>query len=359
MCNWSWNEIDELDLNEIAEETGCDYYNATDSSALDEIYALVGANINYNLVDTDNDNIVDGMIQADSGFIVTRDGFSFENFKSNKSENGHCYGMATFAMLYYKNKLPIMLEGKDNSKFYLSYFKTISLSSNGYNLTNTYFEKNKPLYDYKIEDPALSILLNDLPSDYHDRIENDTWMIKKEYYESLEKIGVKFSIKDYNGGDEEFSKYQSALLTIDSESFNIEVKKDESELINAIWRLFILQANDESVSFLGSPDETFNKLYTELNNKNPLVISVAGNHAINAIRLIQDINDANKFKIEVYDNNYPGETRYIEMTRKKYSKFSFNYTAWTNKYNYSFKYDADGDGISEDLKVQLKFAEIN
>lgn len=39
-------EIDIDDLNEIAEATGCDYYHASDSSALDEIYSLVGADIN-------------------------------------------------------------------------------------------------------------------------------------------------------------------------------------------------------------------------------------------------------------------------------------------------------------------------
>lgn len=352
------NNIDERDLNEIAEKTGCDYYNATDASALDEIYALVGANINYNLVDTDYDDVVDGMIQADSGFIVKRDGFSFGNFRSNKSVNGHCYGMATFAMLYYRNELPMSLTAKDNSRFYLSQFKKINLESKGYDLSNTYFSENKPLYDFKITTPALRILLGYLPYDFHSQIENDTWLINEKYYESLKKIGAKFSIEDYHGILSDFTKYQDALLTIDSEPFNTGVSRDESQLINAIWRLFILQANSDSKSFSTSPDKIFNELYTELNNKNPIVITVGHKHAINALRLIQDINDANQFKIEVYDNNYPGSTKYIEVRRKKYSKFTLNYTAWTNKYSYSFRYDIY-NGNFKDVSVQLDYVEIN
>lgn len=355
------SDIDTNDLDNIAESTGCDYYNATDSSALDEIYSIVGANINYSLVDTDNDNKTDGMIQANSGFIVTRDGFSFSNFSSNKSENGHCYGMATFAMLYYKNQLPTTLSAKDNSRFYLTAFKTINLSSNGYNLSNTYFSKHNALYDYKITNKALDIFLNDNPADYRDRVENSTWMIKKEYYDIMSKIGATFSIKDYKGGDEDFTKYQSALLNIDSDPFNTEVVKDESQLIDAIWRLYILQANAKKTSFNSDPDKAFNELYSQLNDGTPLVIGLsgAGNHAINAIRLIQDTNDANKYKIEVYDNNYPGETRYIEVTRSKYSKFVLDYTAWTNEYNYEFKYDMDDDGTMEDISVRISYPEIN
>lgn len=353
------SNIDTNDLDDIAESTGCDYYNATDSSALDEIYSIVGADINYNLVDTDGDNKIDGMIQANSGFIVTRDGFSFSNFRSNKSRNGHCYGMATFAMLYYKNQLPTTLSAKDNSRFYLAYLKTIDLSSNGYNLSNTYFSTHSTLYDYKITNKALNMFLNDIPADYRDRVENSTWMIKKEYYDIMLKIGATFSVKDYKGGDEDFTKYQSALLNIDSDPFNTEVVNDESQLIDAIWRLYILQADAKKTSFSSDPDKAFNELYNQLNDDTPLIIAVAGNHAINATRLIQDTNDSNKYKIEVYDNNYPGETRYIEVTRSKYSKFALNYTAWTNEYNYEFKYDTNNDGTAEDISVQISYPEIN
>ena len=351
--------VDDKNLNDVAESTGCDYYNATDSSALDEIYSIIGSNINYNLVDTDDDNKVDGMIQSDSNFLVKRDGFSFDNFSSNKSSDGHCYGMATFAKLYYKEQLPLSLGTKETSKFFLSSFKKEKFTSNGYDLSNTYFSEHKSLYDFKIINEGLSLFLNDFPADARDRIENDTWMIKKEYYDALSKIGATFITKKYKGNNGDFSKYQSVILNIDSEPFNSAVSLDESQLINAIWRLFILQTNNNITSFSSNPDQAFSELYKELNNKTPIVIIIDGNHAINAIRLIQDINDSNKFKIEVYDNNYSGETRYIEVTRNKYSKFALDYTAWTNEYNYKFKYDKDNDGIAEDISVSLDHVEIN
>ena len=357
------SDIDTNDLDNIAESTGCDYYNATDSSALDEIYSIVGADINYSLVDTDNDNKTDGMIQANSGFIVTRDGFSFKNFSSNKSEGGHCYGMATFAMLYYKNELPVSLPAKDNSKFYLTYFKTLDFSSNGYNLSNTYFAKHGSLYDYKITNKALQLFLlrDNRPADYRDRVEDSTWMIKKEYYDMMQKIGVTFYTEDVKDKNKDFTKRQNALLNIDSNPFNTEVVKDESQLLDAIWRLFILQSNDKKTTFGPEPDQAFNELYNSLNNGTPLVLDIRNkhSHAINAIRLIQDTNDANKYKIEVYDNNYPGETRYIEVTRSKYSKFALNYTAWTNEYSYKFKYDMENDGTMDKISVQISYPEIN
>ena len=42
-----------------------------------------------------------------------------------------------------------------------------------------------------------------------------------------------------------------------------------------------------------------------------------GLHAINAISLAQDNEDANHYYIGVYDNNYPGEKRYVDVQCNK------------------------------------------
>ncbi len=347
------DKIDTNDLNEIAEETGCDYYNASNSSALDEIYSKVGASINYSLVDTDNDNKADGMIEADSGFIVTRDGFSFSNFSSNKSEGGHCYGMATFAMLYYTDSLPLSLPKAHKWDVFHRYE-----ASNGYNLEGTFIARKENLYDYKITNEALQILLSpDKPADYRDRVENKTLMINKKYVKKLEKIGTTFSIKKTSNG-KDFNKYQSALLNIDNDTFNNAVVKDESQLLNAFYRLFILQVNDKVTGFSAYPDKAFKELNEGLSAGKPLILAINHNHGINATKLIRDINDANKFKIEVYDNNYPGETRYIEVSRSKYNKIALDYTAWVNEYKYTFYYDSNNDGEAEKMDVSICYPTI-
>lgn len=52
-------------------------------------------------------------------------------------------------------------------------------------------------------------------------------------------------------------------------------------------------------------------------------------------------------KIAIYDNNYPGATRFIEVERQRTDWFG--YTNWTNDYRYRFQYDIDGDGKNDDI----------
>ena len=40
---------------------------------------------------------------------------------------------------------------------------------------------------------------------------------------------------------------------------------------------------------------------------------------MNAINLIQDAKDSNHYYVGVYDSNYPGEKRYLELKCSKYS----------------------------------------
>lgn len=333
-------DIDTNELDEIAEETGCDYYHASNSSALDEIYSIMGAEINYNLVDTDNDGEVDSTIVADSGFITTRDGFSFNNFATNNSEGGHCYGMATFAMLYYTDKLPIELNDINEIGLYKHGF-WFNKKAAGYNLKNTYFfneystPTNANLYDYQIKNEGLKYYLK-APEDYRNRIENKIYMINDDYKKAMEAIGITISTNDYNA--EEFNKYESALLDVSSNKFKNNVSGEEQQLMNAIYRLFVLQADDKALSFSTSPDDSYEYLESQLQNGVPIVLNVGGSHAVNAIRLLRNNEDPNEFKIEIYDNNYPGKTLYIEGTRFKMNK-SLSVTTWFNDYDYEFKYN--------------------
>ena len=337
------DQIDTAILNEISESTGCDYYNANDEKSLDEIFNIIAADINFGYEDTDKDNNTDGMIIADSGFIVTRDGFSFGNYASEKSEGGHCYGMAAFAEARFMGNLPTKLDDRKIS-YNLGFGK---LDAEGYDLSDTYFTGTGSLYDYKFKTPALDLYLqSDIPADYRDRVEDGVWMIKKEYADEYERAGFKLRIRDARDSEktDEIKKVQGALLRENGNSAFIEnTEAEESALLKAILRLYITQVSSDTVKthFLSSPDKAWSTLVDKLQNGDPTVIGVHGDHAINAIKLVQDNNDANKFKLAVYDNNYPGETRYIEITRKKMNKFALNYTNWTNDYDYSFTYDGE------------------
>lgn len=335
-------------LSNIASATGCGYYNASSANTLDEIYSIIGTEINYNLVDTDEDGTTDSMVMADSGFIVTRDGFPFPNYSSELSDEGHCYGMATFANLYYRKTLPVSLPYVHKHTI----FKRFE-PAEAYDLTETYFETYQSLYNFEVTTPGLHYALYGPPADYRNRVEDDTLMIKKEYYDDLEKIGASFQIteKDSDG----YSKIQGAQFQENSELFKENATNDEYQIIKAIYRLFVLQVDDDRISFSSEPDKAFESLKTNLADGNPIVTIIYNGHAVNIIRLIQSSTDANQFYLEIYDNNYPGETKYIKMTRSKMNKIQLSYTAWTNDYSYAFEYDKKNDGNFESISVVLSF----
>ena len=353
------SEIDTEDLNDIAESTGCDYYHASDSSALDEIYSIVGSDINYNLVDTDGDGKTDGTIIADSGFITSRDGLSFANTGTVKqSTGGLCYGFATLANLRYTNKLPVSLGEKSIKKFYSLKVGNINLYSSGYNLANTYFVGNKNLYDYKIQDEAVRLRIVDFPDDIRDRVEDEVLYVSDKYYDLFSNIGITYNIEKYEGDIKGVKKYQSVgWLDVENDKFEQNANREDVQLLKAIWRLYMLQIDDSVISFSSANDKAYDSLTNELNSKNPIVISIGGDHAVNAVRLIQDNSDANKFKLEVYDNNYPGERRYIEVTRSKYTNVIKKW--WFedySDYSYSFKYEDYGD---KKIPVELDYPTID
>ena len=114
------------------------------------------------------------MVMADSGFIVTRDGFPFPNYSSELSDEGHCYGMATFANLYYRKTLPVSLPYVHKHTI----FKRFE-PAEAYDLTETYFETYQSLYNFEVTTPGLHYALYGPPADYRNRVEDDTLMIKK------------------------------------------------------------------------------------------------------------------------------------------------------------------------------------
>ena len=346
------SNIDTDDLSLIAKGTGCDYYNASDAGALDEIYSIVGAGINYNLVDTDGDGNVDGTIIADSGFIVTRDGFSFSNYTTNLA-GGHCHGMATIAELYYTKKLPMSLGSKTVTNK-TGFFSSENVSSYAYNLNNTYFSSFSNLYDYKLKTNILkytfgfSTFGEEVPKDYME-LSGKTLVYSKKYKDIITNSGMYDfvinksqldSAKQLERWGVNYEDAEDVVLNETKMQSGSVIDNADKQIFNAIFAGQIRQAATDTYSsasnfllwsrnVIGTEStETMNAaafielLRTRLDSRDAPVISStfsSGLHAVNAISLAQDNEDANHYYIGVYDNNYPGEKRYVDVVCTKKS----------------------------------------
>lgn len=330
------------ELSNISNGTGCKFYSSSNVEGLTELFENIGVELDDDLVDIDGDSEADGILIADSGFIVNRDGFSFSNYATNLSSGGHCYGMATFAQLYYKKVLPLNVGSitAGNQKSY------------AYDLTNTYFKNYNNLYDYKLQTNVLKYefgydTFGEMqPSDL--RILDGTKLTFAEKYKiEIEDSGT-YDIQEQEtelSKEEQLERWGVNYKTADNICLNEDkmqkskvMKKDDTQMFNAIWAGFIRQLTTNHYSSgsnfslwlrnvigVESNDYTgaqgfINILKSRLNDKDVPVISSnysGGLHSINAISLVQDIENPNYYYIGVYDNNYPGEKRYVDLKCNK------------------------------------------
>lgn len=325
-------------LANIANATGCKFYSSSDAMGLEELFDNVETELNDGLIDIDGDDTNDGIILADSGFIVNRDGFSFSNFASSFSKGGHCFGMATIAELYYKKALPLSVSDKTVNK------KTLK----GFNLSGTYFKNYDNLYEYNLKTNALKytfgfdIFGETEPKGYM-TVEKNNLVYGKDYRKEIDDSGiydielVKSSLdaasqKEKWGGT--YKKAEYAILNTEKTQSSSKIENDDKQILNAIYMgfakqdvtsfytsssNFILWARNrvgtESTAYTGK-NAFLNILKARLNDQDPIVISSdfdGGLHAVNAINLIQDLSNPNIYYIGVYDNNYPGEKRYVTI----------------------------------------------
>ena len=325
-------------LSNIANGTGCKFYSSSNALGLTELFESISAELDDNLVDLNGDSEVDGILSADSGFVVNRDGFSFPNYGTNLSGGGHCYGMATFAELYYKKVLPLKMD-------------TITLKnvqSYPYDLNGTYFENYSNLYDYKLQTNLLKYTFGhdyfgeETPSDL--RTLSDTRLLFNEVYKNEIEAGNMYDIIETETSlspeqqlahwGVNYESAESLQLNEDKMQESSTISNDDLQLFNAIYAGFIRQHDTVEYSSgmdiilwlrnaLGTEEISYNGragfiniLTTRLNNKEAPVISssyTGGFHAINAISLIQSTSNPNEYSIGVYDNNYPGEKRYVKI----------------------------------------------
>ena len=332
-------------LSQISEETGCQFYSSGDAFGLDELFEKIGAEVNDGLIDVNGDNEVDGILLADSGFLVNRDGFSFANYGSNFSEDGHCFGMAVFAELYYKKMLPMSSDAKESQNLTTSY---------SYDLSNTYFSNYSPLYNYKLKSNALKyqfgydIFNEDFPIDAWS-LEGNVLSISEPYRSEIVDTGIYDIIEKTSNLDKKsqeniwgftFKSKEKIILNENKIQTSNLINHDDKELFNAIYRSFVNQDETRNTDYYsgttwlmwgvqnisGIDLNVINGnrfiwiLKSRLEDKDAPVISSDysnGYHSINAISLLEDIYNPNIYYIGVYDNNYPGEKRYVTLECKK------------------------------------------
>ena len=330
------------ELSNISNGTGCKFYSSGNVDGLTELFENIGVELNDDLVDIDGDDEVDGILIADSGFIVNRDGFSFDNYGSNLSSGGHCYGMATFAQLYYKKQLPLEV----------SSITAGDQTSYAYNLTNTYFKNYANLYDYKLQTNSLKytfgfdIFGEETPSDFRS-LSGTTLIINEKYKTEIADSGIYDILEEESSLSKEkqierwgvnYKTAENLYLNEDKMQTSSSMNNDDTQLFNAIYAGFIRQnttthyssgmnfilwlrnvVGTETTDYTGAQG-FINILKTRLNDKDAPVIASSysgGLHAINAISLVQDIENPNYYYIGVYDNNYPGEKRYVDIKCNK------------------------------------------
>ena len=343
ICSIGFGEgSDNTELSNISNSTGCKFYSSSNVDGLTELFENIGSELNDDLVDLDNDGEADGILLADSGFIVNRDGFSFANYASNLSTGGHCYGMATFAQLYYKKQLPLRVNS----------ITAGDQTSYAYDLNNTYFDDYANLYDYKLQTNALKysfgfdLFGEETPSNLR-TLDGTALVITAEYKTELNNSGIYDIITTETSLSEEerikrwgvnYETAENIYLNEDKMQTSRNIENDDVQLLNAIYTGFIRQNTTtnyssgtnfmlwlrnvfgtETTAYTGA-EGFINILKARLNDKDAPVISSSysgGLHAINAISLVQDIENPNYYYIGVYDNNYPGEKRYVDIKCNK------------------------------------------
>lgn len=233
-------------------------------------------------LDKDNKDLI---LIADSGFDVKKDGFSFKNYCTNFAKYGHCYGMALFADLYYTNNLPLVSKAQRYKEKHLGIKIPFTYhNSYAYDLSDSHFSNHSNLYDYNMK-------INNFSSKFdEEKMQNN----KKYEYTDVQLLNAVYQFHSLQGELEHFSSggvnITEGLYTITQAwSYNSDYKWDGTVIIDLIAKR--LKNKEAPLLFYQTGD---------------------GHHAINVTKLYR-YNNKNKYRIYIYNNNYPGEEKWLDI----------------------------------------------
>ncbi len=255
-----------------------------------------GKQLYYNGGGSKEDIIKDNLILlADSGFDVGKNGFSFSNYVSNYSKEGHCFGMSIFADLYYQKKLSlkesakkinysmnISFEGVGRTLFDSLGIKDDYKASYAYDLTKTSLKDYSPLYNYK------------LSYDIKNGIKED-------------------KLQSNSTGDKEVLNAIYQMHTMQTIIPMISSRNsDISSSINCAFSQTKICYRDGRVAI--------QTLESRLKNHEASPFAYypgGGGHTVNAIRLYRYSNDPNKYLLVYYNNSHPGKEESMDIICSK------------------------------------------
>lgn len=339
------SDVNQADLKEYATETGGRYYHIDDVNMLESLYSSIFAELNLqrDTLTTENGKEQNYLVVADSGFTSEINGLPFKNYRSTVSMRGHCYGIAELAKYFYTGNLD--LTGDVNRNYlgkYLNFNYDLTSQStfvNNSNLANYKFlseelEKifkasNEELYDYE-----------KIANDYENGAKELHLEICDKFKEYIEQTGGVIKIKEEEDTIETYGNIVKEVFYMDMEELteeNIE-KFPDLQLFKAITYFYVSQYEEEGWDAdtsnrkhfsegLEALEETIEKINsgipvrvgfqtydnTLISAIRRVLLSTKTNHAVNGIRVLRNIENPNKYKIAIYNNNTPGETEYLSV----------------------------------------------
>ena len=360
----------EPELPEMITAGSGDIFYAKDANCLEDVVAKIKASIELTVK---NDRI----LIADCGFTPEKNGFQFKNYSTEQS-GGHCFGMATFAKLYYMGELEETFDGDDSGTLNVN-----SMYSPSYILTNSTvwsnYKNGVDLYSwdsaYGIAFPGKSLAYDwnnitdgfvPFTDEMREYIESKNGTVITmpssgtvdevttcEYYEvdplnlSDNEYLSSFGAAPKNKAGDDFEKALSLYRA--SEEYNAADSGDwETHL--ALYSMQTWQHNKDAHGVQLNTYENVEALEARVNTGEPVVLVINGDHAVNLCKIEQDVNDSTKYYYSIYDNNYPGVTKTLCVTITPYSYTNLSHLGsiiFGNDCSTSFTYDIDGDGTTD------------
>lgn len=383
------NSVDTEYLTKIANGTGGAYIYANNDNALTDVYDVINAGLNYNMVDSDGDGEKDRILIADNGFDVEKDALSFQNpivelyYNDNMIGNGLCYGMASFMQLYYAGKLPLVVEEVPRNDASPGLLVVDMIESKAADISeieffanegSSYANSKKNLSDYDVH--SLYSMIREADSgDIYERDKDNPKILvyKDEIREMIEASDilairrVSSSVDYYWSYDKKaYNGHEKVIFTLNVDSTALEREAmDAYNMMMCIHNYWAGQNLNERISRTYSfcstalfvPDDqenNFNQLITDLKN-GVLPVLNGPSHSINAMALYRDIENPSEYILKVYDSNSPGEEKELRIVKTLRNKYDISAENWTNDYDYEVIDCEDIFMQGENTAVSIEF----